>query len=157
VLQRRLTDQISFVRAAYDAELLVARQEQVSYSLLGDEVLVATGKPRTADHLARIEWVLRSATRTATRRRRVKGDHAKSVALRTVQPQHDGMPKHHPIFVRETYFDPNYLPVGVAPAEHDDDELDDPDPADDRDGDLDGNDGDDLDGDEGHDGDDGGR
>lgn len=153
---QNLTRSTEAARAAYDAELITARREHVSYAVLGDALLVATGTTRTAENLARVEWVLRSATRTALRRRSaVKGDPADHVDDRRGQPQDKVMSKQRPILIREHYFDPNYLPPDLVAhgSDEDEEELGDAED-DDRDAQLGGDERDDqLDGDEELDGD----
>lgn len=78
LLQRRLECQLDRVRAAYDAELIAARREQVSYVVIADEILGALNASRTADTLARVENALRVATHTAIKR--VRAANAEPVA-----------------------------------------------------------------------------
>ena len=68
LMLRKLDQQRARVLAAYNSALLAARRDQVAYVVLGDAILVAANRPRTAEDLARIETSLRVATHTAVKR-----------------------------------------------------------------------------------------
>lgn len=130
--KRQLVQRLDRVSKLLDVELIAARRDKTLYSIVGQAVQAAEGRPQTAEDLARVERELRKLTHHARRRRDPGGNQAGVAGSRArTQTARMTTPIRRRIEVTEEWYAPppedSPPPGSLAEADLDEAESDDED------------------------------